>query len=99
MPATVIRHLVFRGRVQGVGFRAFVHGEAERRAVGGWVRNRRDGTVEAVFEGPDDTVRALIENCRRGPLSARVDAVDEYEASTDELALRGSRRFAMLPTI
>ncbi|MBZ0138180.1 MAG: acylphosphatase, partial [Pseudorhodoplanes sp.] len=73
---TVIRHLVFRGRVQGVGFRAFVHGEAERRAVGGWVRNRRDGTVEAVFEGPEPAVRELVEVCRHGPVSARVDGID-----------------------
>ena len=48
---TVIRHAIFSGRVQGVGFRAFVEDEAARHGVEGWVRNRRDGTVEAVFAG------------------------------------------------
>ena len=51
IPVTLIRHVVFRGRVQGVGFRAFVEDEAARTGVEGWVRNRRDGTVEAVFAG------------------------------------------------
>lgn len=99
MSATVIRHVVFSGRVQGVGFRAFVHSKAERRAVGGWVRNRRDGTVEALFEGPEPVVRELIAVCRRGPPGARVDGVEEREADAGELALCESRRFAMLPTI
>ena len=63
----VIRHVVVRGRVQGVGYRAFVEDEALRLGLEGWVRNRRDGTVEAVFSGPDETVAAMIEACRRGP--------------------------------
>ena len=60
----VIRHVVIRGRVQGVGYRAFVEDEAVRRELKGWVRNRRDGTVEAVFSGPGEAVMAMLEACR-----------------------------------
>ncbi len=65
----VIRHVVIRGRVQGVGYRAFVEDEAVRRDLEGWVRNRRDGTVEAVFSGPGEAVMAILEACRRGRAS------------------------------
>ena len=68
---SVIRHVVVRGRVQGVGYRAFVEDEALRLGLEGWVRNRRDGTVEAVFSGADEAVAAMIEACRRGPSAAR----------------------------
>jgi acylphosphatase len=94
-----IRHVVVRGRVQGVGYRAFIEDEAYRRGIGGWVRNRRDGTVEAVFTGAPEIVAGMIEACRKGPPGARVDAVDENEATADELAQRGGRdSFAVLPT-
>ena len=94
-----IRHVVFRGRVQGVGFRAFVEDEAVRRGIGGWVRNRRDGAVEAVFAGSDNAVREVIDLCRQGPRAARVDGVEEREAAADELALRShGPAFAVLPT-
>jgi acylphosphatase len=95
-----IRHVVFRGRVQGVGFRAFVEDVAVRHHVEGWVRNRRIGTVEAVLTGPSDAVEAVIEACRKGPGPARVDAVDQRDGTTDELALRGDRdAFVVLPTM
>ncbi len=68
----MIRHLSIRGRVQGVGFRFFVQREAEKRGVTGWVRNRADGSVEAMLQGPDDEVEAVIESSRRGPRSANV---------------------------
>ena len=84
----VIRHMIVRGRVQGVGFRAFVEHEALRRGVEGWVRNRRDGSVEAVFAGSIEIVEAMIEACRRGPHSARVDALDQREGTDDELRMR-----------
>ena len=71
----VIRHVVFRGRVQGVGFRACVEDMAARPGVAGWVRNRRDGTVEAVFAGDAKAVEATIAACRKGPDGARVDGV------------------------
>ena len=95
----VIRLIVLRGRVQGVGFRAFVEREAQRRGLEGWVRNRRDGAVEALFAGPPAVIAEMIEVCRRGPFSARVDAIDQREGSADELKLRlPGRSFSELPT-
>ena len=84
----VIRHMIVRGRVQGVGYRAFVEHEALRRGLEGWVRNRRDGSVEAVFAGSIEIVEAMIEACRRGPFSARVDTLDQREGTDDELRMR-----------
>lgn len=78
---------MFAGRVQGVGFRAFVEDEAARHGVEGWVRNRRDGTVEAVFEGEAAAVAAAVEACRHGPMSGRVDALYEDDGSADDLKL------------
>ena len=96
---TVIRHVVFRGRVQGVGFRAFVEDEAARTGVEGWVRNRRDGTVEGVFAGDAKAVEDTIAACRKGSYAARVDGIEVRDASADELALRGpSGGFAVLAT-
>lgn len=96
----VAHHLVARGRVQGVGYRAFVADEAARRGIAGWVRNRRDGTVEALFSGPAEDVADLIEACRKGPWGARVDALDQREPSADELAMsRPGEEFSVLPTV
>ena len=97
---TVIRHVAFRGRVQGVGFRAFVEQQAIEFGVEGWVRNRRDGvTVEAVFAGAAETVAAVIAVCRKGPPHGRVDAVDQRDGTAEELALRKRDSFAVLPTV
>ena len=63
----IVRHVTVRGRVQGVGFRMFVEDTAERLNLEGWVRNKRDGSVEAVFAGPDEAVSAAVEACRKGP--------------------------------
>ena len=68
-------HVRITGRVQGVGYRAWTVDEARRRGLSGWVRNRADGDVEAVFSGPAATVYDMIAACRRGPFSARVDHV------------------------
>jgi acylphosphatase len=68
-------HLIISGRVQGVFFRAETRYAAERLGVRGWVRNLPDGTVEAVFEGPDEAVEKAVAWCRTGPSSARVDDV------------------------
>jgi acylphosphatase len=68
--------VVASGDVQGVFFRDATREEASSRGVAGWVRNRSDGTVEAVFEGPEDAVSALVELCRSGPGSARVEQLD-----------------------
>ena len=96
----VIRHVTVRGRVQGVGYRAWVEDEATGRRLEGWVRNRRDGSVEAVFSGAEDIVAAMIASCRRGPPLARVDALQDEAANPDALKLRGAgERFSVLPTI
>ena len=84
----VIRHVVLRGRVQGVGFRAFVEREALRRGLAGWVRNRHDGTVEALFAGDPAEVADMIETCRRGPRASRVDVLDQRDGTDSELAKR-----------
>lgn len=67
--------LLIEGRVQGVGYRAFVDLEARGAGLDGWVRNRRDGAVEAMFAGPADTVERMLALCKRGPAHARVDMV------------------------
>jgi acylphosphatase len=96
----VIRHVTVRGRVQGVGYRAFVADEADARSLEGWVRNCRDGGVEAVFAGPADAVAAMIAACRRGPSMARVDTIQEDDGHPDALKLRrAGERFTVLPTV
>ena len=96
---SAIRYVVVRGRVQGVGFRAFVEDEAVRRGLAGWVRNRRDGTVEALFAGDSDAVDDMIATCRQGSYAARVDGIDVREGRPDELAQRGrGTAFTVLPT-
>jgi acylphosphatase len=69
------RRVVVHGRVQGVWFRETTRRAAECAGVSGWVRNRADGTVEAVLEGPEDAVSAVVGFCERGPRGARVDRV------------------------
>ena len=76
MSERVCRHLVVRGRVQGVWFREAMRLEAERLAVTGWVRNLRDGSVEAMIEGADTAVAMLIDWAHRGPDQALVTAVE-----------------------
>lgn len=66
------------GRVQGVWFRGWTQREARALGLDGWVRNRADGTVEAVFRGPASAVAAMVERCRQGPPAARVDRVEEH---------------------
>lgn len=67
MSETVRRRVRVTGRVQGVGYRYSCRAEAQRRQLAGWVTNRDDGAVEAVFEGPADPVGAMVEWCRHGP--------------------------------
>jgi len=95
-----IRHVSIRGRVQGVGYRAWVADEAGLRNLEGWVRNCRDGSVEALFAGPADMVAAMIAACWRGPSMARVDAVRAEDGHSDALKLRrAGEPFSVLPTI
>jgi len=70
-----------RGRVQGVWYRGWTEEEAARRGLRGWVRNRRDGSVEAVFCGPVALVQDMVDACWKGPPSARVEAVEQSAAT------------------
>ena len=91
--------LTIHGRVQGVGYRAFVEHEASQRRLEGWVRNRRDGSVETLLAGDALMVDEMIEVCRRGPGVARVDRVNVEEANANDIAQREpGERFSVLPT-
>ena len=79
----VRRRVVVRGRVQGVGFRYSLVRAAESRGVAGWVQNRPDGAVEAVFEGDFEAVESLVLWCERGPRGAEVDEVDVGEEAPE----------------
>ena len=97
---TMHRHVIIRGRVQGVGYRAWMEVTALERGLEGWVRNRRDGSVEAVFGGAESDLTAMIADCRRGPPGARVEAIDQREATPDEIALRrGDELFSVLRSV
>jgi len=95
-----IRRVVIRGRVQGVGYRAWVEHQSTRLGLQGWVRNRRDGSVEALLKGTSDAVTNMIDSCRNGPPSARVDEVADEAVAEDALGLRrAGEPFSVLPTI
>jgi len=64
------------GRVQGVGYRAFVEMHAYELDLAGWVRNRRDGSVEAILQGAEDAVATMLDRCREGPPDAQVTGVE-----------------------
>lgn len=90
--------VVIRGRVQGVGFRAWTEVAALELGLEGWVRNRRDGSVEALLAGPEEIVLTMIGRCYRGPSGARVETVDQREAGSADLALRRpGDLFSVLP--
>ena len=91
----VSRHLQISGRVQGVGFRYSMQREALRLGLTGWVRNRRDGSVEALVQGNDDAVATLTEWARRGPAGAHVAELRVASAEAEE-SLAG---FEQRPTI
>lgn len=91
---TIARHVLISGRVQRVGYRAWLAGEARRLRLTGWARNRTDGRVEAVVAGPAEIVSKLLEACRRGPPSARVSDVVATEAP-----LPSEAGFHIRPTI
>ena len=84
-------HILVEGLVQGVGYRRWVTQEALSRGLGGWVRNRRTGAVEALFIGPTDAVVDMVEACRCGPTACRVDGlytIEEADCSV-EVAMAG----------
>ena len=76
-------HVMVTGIVQGVGYRAFVERQARSLGLCGWVRNRKDGSVEAVFSGEAESVEAVLTACRRGPRLAMVEEVRVTERSAD----------------
>ena len=75
------KRVLVSGEVQGVYFRDTCRREATRHGVAGWIRNRPDGSVEAVFEGPSDRVDRLVDWARRGPRGARVDHLEVFDES------------------
>lgn len=82
---TIRRRVVLHGRVQGVGFRYATRRAARAAGVAGWVRNRPDGTVEAVFEGEEEAVGRMLAFCREGPPGAEVVAVEAREEEPEGL--------------
>lgn len=95
----VIYAVTIRGRVQGIGYRAWAEVTALELGVEGWVRNRRDGSVEAVLAGSEEVVLTMIELCRDGPPGANVTAIDQREAGAVDLALRRpGDLFSVLPS-
>lgn len=85
--------VVVTGRVQGVGYRWFVRDLASLRAVSGWVRNRRDGAVEAEFHGDRAQIEAILDAMRTGPAHARIDGLE-----VREIAVRTADGFEIRPT-
>jgi acylphosphatase len=85
--------LIIKGRVQGVSYRYWAVGEARNRHLDGWVCNRRDGTVEAAFGGPAETVDEMIEACKKGPPASQVTEI-EIHAET----VMPEHGFRQLPT-
>jgi acylphosphatase len=77
----ITRRYLVRGRVQGVGFRWFVQREAQTLGIGGWVRNDPQGAVEVLATGSEEQLAALVARLRTGPRGARVDAVEQSDAT------------------
>jgi len=95
-----ILQVTIQGRVQGVGYRAWVEYQARASQLEGWVRNRRDGSVEAVFAGHAKAVAEMVALCRHGPPGAKVTAVLKETADSDQLNLRqAGEDFSVLPTL
>jgi acylphosphatase len=86
--------LIVRGRVQGVGYRWWTVGQASALGLDGWVRNRRDGSVEILAIGPADALEALVAACAQGPAAASATAVERAPAEDD-----GSQGFEPRPTV
>ena len=82
MGGTITIKVRITGRVQGVWYRGWTVDQDRRLGLAGWVRNRRDGSVEAVFSGPQDVVRAMIDRCRQGPPGAMVSKITEQIETT-----------------
>jgi acylphosphatase len=95
-----IIQVVITGRVQGVGYRAWLEYQAVASGLEGWVRNRKDGSVEALFCGNAKVVAEMVALCRHGPPSSRVAAVTKETADDEQLNLRRpGEAFSVLPTV
>jgi acylphosphatase len=95
-----LRHVLIHGRVQGVGYRAWAEDTARELRLQGWVRNRRNGAVEAVFAGSGDAVTKMIEACRQGPYGAHITGIDQRPGTSEDLAMRQTdEEFSVLPTV
>jgi acylphosphatase len=81
MTANRIAHVLIHGRVQGVGFRAWTQHQAQLHGLKGWVRNRGDGSVEAVFSGPGEMVEVMLKACHQGPAGSLVQLVEPVEGA------------------
>jgi acylphosphatase len=91
--------LIIAGHVQGVGFRAFVARKASARGICGWVRNRRDGTVEALIVGGNDAVAAIISDIRIGPPFGEVTSVQTQDMDRTQEWVQRDQGFSILPTV
>lgn len=94
MSDDVARKIRVTGRVQGVWFRGWTVDAATSLGLRGWVRNRRDGSVEALLIGPEAAVHEMIQRCQEGPSTARVDRVAVHHGEDD-----GSRDFQQVATV
>lgn len=86
--------VVISGRVQGVGYRAWAVEQATHLGLSGWVRNRNDGTVEAVFSGDDTRIAQMVEACKQGPASSLVDSIESFACKEEVSGL-----FAAKPNV
>lgn len=93
MSGEIARRVRIEGRVQGVWYRGWTVDQATARGLRGWVRNRRDGSVEALFAGPEAEIEAMVTLCRQGPPAAVVTAVTADVADPPD-----SAGFSQLPT-
>lgn len=85
MIANRIAHVRIHGRVQGVGFRVWTQHQAQLHGLKGWVRNRQDGSVEAVFSGPGEMVEVMLKACHEGPVGSFVQLVEPVDGADHEL--------------
>lgn len=92
-------HLLISGNVQGVGYRAFLAEQAETLELDGWVRNRQDGSVEAVLGGDAEDIEEMMESCREGPAACSVRDIVQSDTNEEMLGMRPEgRKFAVLET-
>jgi acylphosphatase len=97
MPEEIVRLLRIRGRVQGVGYRAFLRDRAAALGLSGWTRNRLDGSVEASVRGEAGAIETLVEALRRGPSGSRVAEIDQRVGALDDQTGEDGE-FQILPT-